>query len=228
MCELLILKSEETIPIQFALSYAKLLDEFGLAGFSWGIAWKQEKDDIHYYKSVDGIRHDKVAITGLNNIESKEYFVHLRRPSLMNSIAVYNAQPYVTDNKSIAFGHNGNFQHHNQYRPFFSEKLVGTSDSEVGFQYFLHEQMKGREPLEAIQATYEALSGKANMVVMRKQAPTIIFSGNVDNHLYSFQLGKIKCVSSSLHSHDDFVFRTIFPTATAIQPLPLFSTQLFE
>ncbi|MGE7119025.1 class II glutamine amidotransferase [Peribacillus sp. NPDC046944] len=228
MCELLIVKSQNSIPMEWVLGYAKLLDEYGLGGFSWGVAWKDTEGELRCYKSVDGIRKDQQASERLKGITSKEIFIHLRRPSLMNSITPFNIQPYLTTDHSLAFGHNGNFEEHESFRSSFLQLLKGTSDSEIAFQYFFQHHKKYNRPVEALEETHRALKGKANMALFRKNEATIIYSGNVDNKMYSFQLDDIKCVSTSVHSHDDFVFQNIFPSAKDIRRLPLFTSLLLE
>ncbi len=228
MCELLTAKSNEPIPIEWVLDYAKLLDEYGLAGFGWGVTWKTNSGQIQSYRAVEGIRKDTLASQSLRGIKSNEYFVHLRRPSMMKTMAFINSQPYVTEGYSLAFGHNGYFENHDQYRPLFEDRLVGSSDSEIGFHYFLKQRNEQKDDQSALELTHKGLGGKANLVVFREGESTLYYAGNVDNKMYSFHLDGVKCVSTSLHSLDDFVFQTIFPRATQITQIPLFTSFVQE
>jgi predicted glutamine amidotransferase len=222
MCELFAVKADDPIPIEWILQYARLLEEYGYAGFSWGIAWKNETG-IKRYRAVEGIRRDTLAPLTLRGTKAKEYLVHLRRPSLMKSISFTNAQPYLTEDESLAFAHNGYFLNHMQYRSLFVNNLEGTSDSEVGYNYYLMKQKDNQNPLLSLEQTYKIMKGKANLMVLKKDEPTYLYAGNDQNLMYLFELDGIKCCSTSLHSHDDFIFQTIFPSAASIRQIPLFS-----
>lgn len=225
MCELLTVKSEKTIPIEWIFHYAKLYEEYGFAGFGWGVVWKDEKGKIRRYRAVDGIKNDILAPKTLKGVEAKEYLVHLRKPTFMKSIALQNAQPYLNSEASLAFAHNGYFSDHKNYRSNYADRLEGTSDSEVGFHCFStllsNEQLA---PLEALEQTHQRLGGRANIIVFRQAEDTLLYAGNEDNKMYLFDIEGISCASTSLHSLDDFLFQAIFPTASDIQEIPLFSS----
>lgn len=223
MCELLTIKGDETIPIEWIFHYAKLLEEYGFAGFGWGVAWKTESGEIKRYRAVEGVKNDTLAPHTLRGIQSKEYLVHLRRPSLMKSISYYNAQPYLNKEQSLAFAHNGYFIHHEQHRPHFAYSLEGTSDSEVGYQYYVMKLNEQFEPQNSLEYTHQELGGKANLIVLSRGAETLLYAGNDDNRMYTFKLEGIQCASTSLHSQDDFIFQTILPTATDIHQVPVFT-----
>ena len=222
MCELFAVKADDPVPIEWILQYSRLLEEYGYAGFSWGIAWKSESGCIKRYRAVEGIRRDTLAPLTLKGTKAKEYLVHLRRPSLMKSISFTNAQPYLTEDESLAFAHNGYFLNHMQYRSLFVNNLEGTSDSEVGYHYYLMKQKENQNPLPSLEQTHKNLEGKANFILLRKGEPTLLYAGNDQNLMYLFELDGIKCCSTSLHSHDDFLFQTIFPSASNIKQIPLF------
>ncbi|NHC43259.1 hypothetical protein G6549_25620 [Bacillus sp. MM2020_1] len=223
MCELLTVKCDETIPIEWVLHYAKLLEEYGIAGFGWGVAWKSESGEIRRYRAVEGIKKDKLASQTLRGIQAKEYLVHLRKPSLMKSISFHNAQPYLNEEHSLTFTHNGYFTNHHQFRARYTHELEGTSDSEVGYQYFVQKLNEQFDPKTSLELTHRNLGGKANLIVFRRDVETLLYAGNEDNRIYLFNLEGIQCASTALHSQDNFLFQTIFPTASDIQQIPLYS-----
>ena len=223
MCEILTVKSDDAIEIEWIMKYATLLEEYGFAGFGWGIAWKSDSGEIQRYRAVDGIRKDTLAPQTLKGIKAKEYLVHLRKPSLMKSISFNNAQPYLNEDKTLAFAHNGYFSNHLEFRNRWANALEGTSDSEIGYHFFLHKQNEGMDSKASLSLTHQSLEGKANLVVFRKNEETLLYAGNEDNSMYVFNLEGVQCASTSLHSHDDYVFQAIFPTATDIQSIPLYS-----
>ncbi|HHW37342.1 MAG TPA: hypothetical protein GXX18_08930 [Bacillales bacterium] len=223
MCELLTVKSEESIPIEWIFHYASLLDKYGIAGFGWGVAWKCDNGQIRRYRAIEGVRNDVLAPQTLKGLEAKEYLVHLRRPSLMKSMAFNNSQPYLNEEESLAFAHNGYFTNHDQFRPLFINELQGTSDSEIGYQYYLTKTKEQKDPVISLELTHQKLEGKANLVVFQKDQDTLLYAGNDDNRMYVFDLDDVRCASTSLHSQDDFLFQAIFPTATNVKQIPLFS-----
>lgn len=223
MCELFTVKSDENIPIEWIFHYAKLLEEYGFAGFGWGMAWKCEDGQIRRYRAIEGVKNDILAPQTLKGIVSKEYLVHLRRPSLMKSMAFNNSQPYLNEDQSLAFAHNGYFKNHDQYRSFYANELAGTSDSEVGYRYYLMKLNEQKDPIISLELTHQILEGNANLIAFRKNEVTLLYAGNNDNKMYTFNLGDVRCASTSLHSQDDYLFQAIFPTATNIKQIPLFT-----
>ena len=101
--------------------------------------------------------------------------------------------------------------------------LEGTSDSEIGYHFFLNKQNEGMDSKTSLSLTHQSLEGKANLVVFQKYEETLLYAGNEDNRMYVFNLEGVQCASTSLHSHDDYLFQAIFPTATDIQSIPLYS-----
>lgn len=220
MCEMLALHSGQPMPIETVLKYATLLDEYGLAGFSWGIVWKTDAGTLKRYRAVEGIRRDSLALRTLEGVASREYLVHLRRPSAMTTIAHRNAQPYLSENGAVGFAHNGYFARHSELRPKYLNCLEGTSDSEVGFFYYQELVSSGVDASKALIQTHQDLEGGANIGVIRNSAPTLFYSGSHDNAVYTFQLDGATVVSTSLHSSDDYLFQSVFPLAERCERIP--------
>ncbi|MFT8929646.1 MAG: class II glutamine amidotransferase [Sporolactobacillus sp.] len=221
MCELLYVHSERMFPIKKIFDYAELLDHFGVAGFGWGIVWKNEAGELQEYKSVDGICNDTMKRIVLSEVMATDYLVHLRRPSLMSTIGQYNVQPYLNERKELAFAHNGYFAHHAKYRDEFMTDLKGNSDSEVGFCYIESELMRGSTVQEAMVATHTALKGRANMLLFSAAEGIFAYNGSCENLMYRYSMDGAECISTSLHSLDNYLFESVFPKATHIERLPL-------
>lgn len=220
MCELLSIRSEKMFPIKTVLDYAELLDQFGIAGFGWGIVWKNKEGKLQGYKSVEGIRSDPLARTILSGVESTEYLVHLRRPSLMTTVGQSNVQPYLDTKDDFAFCHNGFFVNHNKYRATFADEIKGTSDSEVGFCYLESTIKQGSDMYEAIIDTHEAMQGKANMLILCGGGKIYAYNGSEENLMYQYQMDGAEVISTALHSLDNFLFESVFPKACHIKKLP--------
>ncbi|QSO46891.1 class II glutamine amidotransferase [Alicyclobacillus mengziensis] len=220
MCEMMALQAKHPIPIEEVLGYATLLDEYGVAGFSWGITWRSESGAIQRYRAVEGIRRDPLVHRALAGVSSNQYLVHLRRPSLMSTISFVNAQPYLTRDAQVAFAHNGFFARHREFRNTYQAELIGTSDSEVGFQFYEHQLASGMDPTEALTLTQNELGGDANIGVMLADGSVLFYSGHHDNAVYAFTIGETRFATTALHSGDDYVFQSVFPRAEAIEQVP--------
>lgn len=219
MCELLAIQSNQPVPVDLVLRHAEMLDEYGVAGFSWGIVWKTESGGLQRYRSVDGIRRDQLAQRALAGVTSTKYLVHLRRPSLMTSISQRNAQPYLDSARATAFCHNGYFAKHGTLRASYRDRMEGTSDSEVGYCYYQDHLQEGVDPSQALLNTHQALGGRANIGVMLASGSLLFYAGNEDNRAYAFDLHGAHMVTTALHSQDDYVFQTVFPAAEHSQQL---------
>jgi predicted glutamine amidotransferase len=220
VCEMMAITSEQSISVEEVLRYATLLDEYGVAGFSWGITWRSESGSIKRYRAVEGIRRDSLVHRALTGVSSRQFLVHLRRPSLMSTISFVNAQPYLSQDGQLAFAHNGFFARHREFRSTFQPEIIGTSDSEVGFQYYARQLANGMDASEALTVTHSELGGDANIGVMRADGSLFFYAGHHDNAVYTFTIDGARFVTTALHSGDDYVFQSVFPRAEAIERVP--------
>ena len=221
MCELLAVtvpKSAPPLPMDTILLRARLMDEWGLAGYGWGMVWEQE-DGLHRYRSVSGIRQDPLADKVLPGVQTRRLFVHVRRPSLMTNMSHVDAQPYLDPDAGLAFAHNGYLARHAEFRPHYLDRLVGRSDSEVGFQLWLEGLRNGQSREAALRAVHETLAGQANFMTMAADGQILVYAGNAENAVFRFRVGHWAIAATSLHSYDRFLFEAIFPDATEIQPV---------
>lgn len=219
MCELLAVTVPESAPplqMDTVLLWSRLMDEWGLAGYGWGMVWEQE-DGLHRYRSVLGIRQDTLADRVLPRIVTRRLIVHVRRPSLMTNMSHVDAQPYLDEATGLAFAHNGYLANHQDLRSRYAEVLTGRSDSEVGFQVWLEGIREGRSRETALKAVHEKLAGQANFMAMARDGQILVYSGNIENAVYRFRVGNWALATTSLHSYDRFVFDAIFPDAVDIE-----------
>ncbi len=219
MCEMLAISSPVAVPIADILEWSCLLDELGVAGFGWGLVWT-DGETLHHYRSVDGIRKDSIASRALRGVTWTRGFVHLRRPSLMSTIGHVNAQPYVSQDRDWAFAHNGFLKQHRDFRAQYQDDLRGTSDSEVGFQYWLRRLSENPSLTGSLIETHQALGGNANFMALHRRGDLAVYAGNEENPVYTFEMNGIRIASTSLHSHDNFLFEAVFPGASRIEHLP--------
>jgi predicted glutamine amidotransferase len=159
------------------LSRGRLLDTYGIAGFGWGIAWS-DGDALHRYRSVDGIRRDLTAPQTLQQIAVQKGYVHSRRPSLMSTIGHLNVQPYLSPTGDWAFAHNGYLARHHDFCSRFFSQLLGSSDSEVGFWYWMERVQTNASVMQSFIETHQALKGNANFMALSRRGELGGYAGN--------------------------------------------------
>lgn len=227
MCEMLAITSRHPVSIDEVLRWSRLLDQYGLAGFGWGMAWT-DGTRLFRYRSVHGIRQDDTADEALRGVTVTRAFVHLRRPSRMSTIGHVNAQPYQSEDQEWAFAHNGYFSRYKDYLAAYQTELQGTSDSEVGFLLCRDYLKSGSSLAESLSKTHHRLEGRANLMALKQDGTLAVYAGNPDNLLYRFSLGPVEMVTTSLHSPDGYLFDTIFPSAHAVIPMAVGTSLLMS
>lgn len=218
MCEMLAITASHPVPIDEILRWSRLLDQYGVAGFGWGIA-STDGTHLFRYRSVRGIRQDDTAEAALRGLTVTRAFIHLRRPSRMSTIGHLNAQPYQSEGQPWAFAHNGYFARYQEHLATYQTELQGTSDSEVGFLLCRDYLKNGLSLTESLAETHNRLQGHANLMALCQDGTLAVYAGNPDNPVYRFSLGPVQMVTTSLHSPDRYLFDTIFPSAHAITPM---------
>jgi predicted glutamine amidotransferase len=221
VCEMLAVTAPATeapLDLSRVLRWARLLDELGVAGYGWGMAWV-DGSGLHRYRSVAGIRDDRRAGDVLADVQTRRLFIHLRRPSLMTTISHENAQPYWDPEAGVTFAHNGFLKRHRDWRPRYRDVLRGTSDSEVGFRYWVEQLGAGQPPAAALAGVHAALEGHANFMTLAKDGTLLVYAGNPENPCYVFRIGSLTLAATALHSLDDYLFQALFPEAARIERL---------
>ncbi|HVB14572.1 MAG TPA: class II glutamine amidotransferase [Candidatus Dormibacteraeota bacterium] len=213
MCEVLVAVWPEPQPFARVLPWGLALERVGVAGFGWGLAWR-EGGRLRRYRDPGRLSDDEAGKTGLQEIRSTHFLLHLRRPSQLTTVALADTQPFLADDGSFAFAHNGRLAGALQMRQRFPGKLEGQADSEVGFRLFEALISEGREPAEALGAVHQQLGGTANLGYLPARGAPLFYGGNPENDVWSFRLEGAEVTSTSLHSADQALFSLLFPTAS--------------
>lgn len=214
MCELLAVRARDPLPAEPLIEWARHMEEQGVAGFGWGVAWV-EGGQVKRYRSALALRDDRVAGLALRGVASTSFIVHLRRPSYLLDVREANSQPYL-DGSRLAFCHNGYFRRHREFRPRFEEALEGTSDSEIGFRLFV-EALGESSPGDALRHVATTLEGNANILALLGDGSIHCHSAHAENALYRFEMQGAAWLATGLHSGDAYVFQRIFKLATDVQ-----------
>jgi len=220
MCEMLFLKSEKRFSLGDVIPLAMEMERYGMAGFGWGIAWVNE-GQIEHFRSEGKLQEERDLREKLSQESTTACFIHLRRPSMLSTIAVHNTQPYVSVSGDFAFGHNGFLEDTEKWAGELRDELTGESDSEYGFRLYQRLLDKGTSPQVAITQVVDHTvgSGTANVIVMSRNQTAYGIGRNRDNRLFSFKGNGFTGMVTELHSPDGTVFTKLFPWMTRIEQI---------
>ena len=213
MCELLLAVWPEPKRSDEVLVWAAGLERFGVGGFGWGLAWR-DGVLVRHYRNPGRLSDDARGQAELAGVHSTHFMVHLRRPSQLTTIALADTQPFLADDGSFAFEHNGRLEGAEGLRLQFAGRLRGHADSEVGFRLFGRLLQDGSEPAAALREVHEQLGGTANFGYLPAAGPALVYAGNPANYFWRFRLAGAEVGSTALHSADQAVFDFCFPDAT--------------
>ncbi len=212
VCEILLAVWERPEPFRRVLPWALELERMGVAGFGWGLAWR-EADEVRGYRDPGRLADDASGRERLSEVRSTHFLVHLRRPSRLSTVNLADTQPFVAEDGSFAFAHNGRLEGATAARDRFPGKLAGEADSEVGFRLLESLLAQGEAPGEALRRVHRELGGSANFAFLPARGEPLLYSGNPQNDCWRFRLEGAELASTSLHSADEAVFSLSFPAA---------------
>ena len=213
MCEILAVRWPTPRPFSHITEWARAMEYYGSGNFGWGLAWLED-GQVRAYRNTSRLDHDEAVAGDLSSVTSTTFLVHFRRPSLLSTIHLANTQPFLADEGSLAYCHNGLFTEHDAYRPAYAHRLAGTADSEVGF-WMLQEVMESGTPVcDALAIVHSKLGGKANLATLDRTGVLALYSGHERNRFWTFRVGDADIAATELHSPDDSLFHLIFTEAT--------------
>lgn len=212
MCELFAAVWPEPVSFGEVLPWACAVEQFGIAGFGWGVAWV-EGGSVRGYRDPGRLGGGGEAVHRLSQVRSRAFLVHLRRPSRLSTVELDDTQPFVAESGEFAFCHNGLFASDGDFRERYRERLRGRADSEVGFRLCEDLLADGLDPEEALASVHRMLGGTANLGYLDRQGTAVVYSGFSRNAVWSFRQGDARLVSTRLHSLDESVFDLIFRDA---------------
>lgn len=214
MCELLAAAFDEPRPFGDLSTVVAGLEQLGLGGFGWGVAWlDEEKAAVHGIRGLgryqdEGQRKDSLLIR-----TSRRFLVHLRRPSRLSTVQMADTQPFFDGDRS-AWCHNGYLDRADDLRDRYAGRLQGRADSEVGWQFFLDRLAAGDAPLDGLRAVDETFGGKVNLLYLAADGALCAYSRNATNRMWQFRLDGAEMAATDLHSDDSSLFDLVVPRAT--------------
>ncbi|MGH9299262.1 MAG: hypothetical protein ACRDZT_05045, partial [Acidimicrobiales bacterium] len=106
VCEMLAASFPEARPFEVLATATAALEEYGLGGFGWGVAWLGDDFSVHGVKGLGRYRDEGLENTELRRQYSRRFLVHLRRPNRLSTIQMADTQPFFDGTRS-AWCHNG-------------------------------------------------------------------------------------------------------------------------
>lgn len=214
MCELLVAAFKTPRRFRALAPLAASLEELGVAGFGWGVAWLDESAcAVRAVKGLGRFRDEGQREASLLTAESRRFVVHLRRPSQLSTVQMEDTQPFL-DGEESAWCHNGFLARAEELRARYAGRLHGRADSEVGWQYFRDRLAEGAAALDALRAVDDEFGGKVNLAYLGRDGELAIYSRNDTNRFWRFALDGGEMAATDLHSADSSVFDYVLPRAT--------------
>jgi predicted glutamine amidotransferase len=222
MCEMLAVQAAApgtTFALSEVLPLAAEIERLGIAGFGWGVAWRDPSaGGIRRFIQLGALHADLAAArASLGHERAEAAIIHLRRPNQLSTVGLADTQPFFSERHGCAFAHNGDFAQHETLRPRYLEQglLKGKADSEVGFRLF--EEALGRAPAEeALRQVYRTLGGRANLLALLPDGSIAAYANYEDNWMFLCRLGPLNVLVTALYSWDQSVFSLILHDAHSI------------
>lgn len=218
MCEMLAVASEGSRPYTELHEWVIILEAYGLASFGWGVAWLSEDGTVAVERGLGRYR-DEAEGRGLQEISSRRFLVHLRRPNKLSTVDFADTQPFL-HRGDYAFCHNGFFDRAEVLRGSYAERLRGRADSEVGWCFLQDRLAEGVSPAAALREVDETLQGKVNLGYLDRSGTLAVYGNNLSNAMWRFTAKDADIVSTALHSDDESVFNLVYPNSTDRRLVP--------
>jgi predicted glutamine amidotransferase len=213
MCEILAVASPSPVAFPDVFGWAKAMEDYGMAGFGWGVAW-MGSGKVESYLDLTRIRGERRLDDQLERVESTRYLIHLRRPSRLSTISLADTQPFVAPGGALAFCHNGTFVKESDLRADYASRLRGSADSELGFVLMQEALDSGFAPEESLNLVQERLAGTNNVACLSSAGDVAVGGWHPANAVWEFRYGTMRIAATGLHSADNSLFDLVFPDAT--------------
>jgi glutamine phosphoribosylpyrophosphate amidotransferase len=212
MCEQLVARADQPFPIAELYTLTEGLERYGIAGFGWGVAWRDESGSLATYRDVRAFRDDP-GRDEIGRMETSSVLIHLRRPSRLSTLTLADTQPFGDPAGRFVFSHNGDLRDYRAYRAAFQAqgRIHGQADTEVGARWLEDAWQPERAVPELLADLHRTFSGPANLAVLAGDGSAYHYAGNAENPVFTFSLGPIRVASTGIYSLDRSLFRYVAP-----------------
>jgi glutamine phosphoribosylpyrophosphate amidotransferase len=215
MCEHFVARAAEPFRLDELWPFTERLEQFGIAGFSWGAAWADGDGCLRSYRNLNAFRDDP-GRERIGATETTAALVHLRRPSRLSTLTLPDTQPFDDPAGRYAFSHNGDLRDYRTLRATFRAqgRIHGRADTEVGARWLEDAWGDGGTVPSRLTALHDQFGGQANLAVLEADGTPHHYAGNGENPVFTFRLGRIGLASTGIYSLDRSLFRFVAPGAT--------------
>jgi len=228
VCEQYVARADEPFAIGDLWPFTERLEQFGIASFGWGAAWRGVDGALHSHRDIGSFRDDRAGRERIGQERTTSLLVHLRRPSKLSTIGLPDTQPFDDPAGRYSFSHNGDLEHHEEFRKAYRSqgRLRGMADTEVSARWLEDAWQDGHavEPGPILSSLHDTFGGLANLAVLTADGAVHHYAGNRDNPVFSFRLGAIRIASTALYSADRSLFTLVAPDAEDRRLVALRST----
>jgi hypothetical protein len=220
VCEILALACEEPRSYTDVHGWAGLLEHYGLGGFGWGVAWlDDDSGSVRVDRGLGRYEDEAQDHDQLMAAKSRRFLVHLRRPNKLSTVQMADTQPFFRSG-DYAWCHNGFLDRSEALRAPYAERLMGAADSEVGWLFFQERLEAGVNPVDALVEVDETFQGKVNLGYLGADATLALYTRNLENAMWQFEIDGARVVSTGIHSDDDSVFQLVYPGSSDPRLVP--------
>lgn len=213
MCELLVARGPRPFPLAELWSLAERMERFGLAGYGWGVTWRDGGGRLRSHRDARAFCTDP-AREALGANETSVALVHLRRPSRLSTQTLADTQPFMDPAGRFGFAHNGDLRDYRAARRAYAAagRIAGRADSEVAARWL--EDRWHQAPARALlPELHGRFGGQANLAALGTTGGPIVYAGNAENPLFQFRLADLTVAATGLYSLDRSLFRLAAPGA---------------
>ena len=218
MCEILVVGADEPVPFTRLESWILRLEEYGIAGWGWGVARLRDDGHVATVRRVGKMVKDDELLSQLRQESSRRWLFHLRRPLRLPNI-LEDMQPFYSESLDFAYAHNGDFTNAFDFSDQFEGLLEGTADSEIGFRMTERLMQEGSSLEEALDKTLETLGGTSNIAIMYHGGEVLIYGKAMFNKLWQFKIDGMHCATTSMIMADDSFFELVYDELPAEREL---------
>jgi hypothetical protein len=215
MCEQYVAVAQDPFRIGDLWPFTERLEQFGIAGFGWGLTWLGSDGELHSHRDIGSFREDPRG-DALGAEKTSGVLVHLRRPSKFSTIGIPDTQPFDDPAGRYAFSHNGDLEHHRAYRKQYREagRLRGKADTEVGARWLEDHWADAASAPRALADLHAVFGGHANLAILTRGGEVHHYAGNRENPVFRFDIGAIHLACTGMYSLDRSLFTYVAPEAT--------------
>ncbi len=213
MCEILTVSWPDPRSFTELAGWARLIEHYGQGHFGWGVAWLED-GAVHHYRDPGRMTADPDGLDYLATVSSTRFLLHFRRPSKLSTIGLPDTQPFLDDDRTLAFVHNGGFALEREHRPEYADRLAGKADSELGWVMLQDLLETGVSLPDGLAMIHAKLGGSANLVTLDSEGTFVAYCGYPGNRFWRFRLDGAEMAATQLHSADDSLFDLVFTGAT--------------